>query len=1297
MISVFPSTAYTTKELAGVGYPILDPWCKSAKLYIKQNGHQYIKLVIPHHAKGVDIALLPKELQIIKIHDMDGDEDYYRVRKPQIDLKYTTIYAEHLTYDLNDNLIEDVYIVNSDGQQAMDKISKSTQYPHPFKLRSDIEGVKNLRLVRVNPMQAILGNADNTFINRYGGELKRQGFTISVNKRIGVNRTDVIRSGKNLTGFESSYDFDDVATRIMPKGPNGILLPEKYVDSPIINHYPLPFIKVIDYKVEYEGNFDDLPQNEKERVYNELRTLAKADFEAGIDVPKATYKVNFVALRNTIEYKEYEALENIGIGDLQPVHESRYDIFIKGRVVDIVWDLLNEKHDSITLGNFQNGIVQSTIATQKIVEEQVREAQETANLALKSADGKTTNYYGEVEPSNPSEGDLWYKKNGQEDEMWQYQLVNGKMQWVYVTGTLHATELESRIVKQVYQLKRTVDKSVEEQNQQIADILRIADISTDARKLIEEAKSELDQSKSDLTELVNTAAAKASQAEESIGLLRSEMSGRNSSIESNLAGITEKFGNLQIGATNLFSLSGTTKGFYKFNKGESIASARYAHGEPLAVDSGATYILQTWSKSINDFSWIGAIQLDSEGRVIENSYLTIYPSKTSLYFKRDISILPKAKYIQFSFSDDVFGEDPNLKVQFEKGTIPTDYHLPDMDLQSQVAAYKRTAEENSAELIRQLNMLDGKTEQYKTAVEQTANSLRTRLESLETYQSDEGKRVNQYFTAMREETARQIAAERTAVANGYVSKSKYEEDVRGITQRFEAQQSYTDTKIAEYKQTVEGRFATLQAEKADQVAFQKVQETVNLYQRVIGDGTSISETIQTAKGLVTRVSNLIDGQNLVYDPTNFSKYRSRPGGAQLAMIGTDKYKMIRITQTGQTSHTWGGFQMPLHSQKFVEGEKLSYRVNLWVDVVPDDIIGFEIKSGTAIAGFSARPTKVGNNQIFTGTFTVHRTVTVTDDFGLHVWLRKNGSVAIGQISIVRGEVPPTSFVDSTSAMQLATETQVSALAGSWAVRNLTSAGTVLNQINALANGNNRIDGRLTHITGQTLIDDAVITSAKIADMDAGKIKTGTLDAANVNIVNLNVNKLVGLDANFIKSKIELAIIDWMKGKTIVAQNNGMTINLNSSDISFHNAQAAIKRQKNGVTGYLNFQDDRYGGVYAALGVTSHSVGIVAEGATNYGKFAGVEVYRSNDSVDKIRIVGDRVEVTHGANASAFIFRPANMERGADVDMNNIVNAVRALSMSIHHLAANNFIFTQGVKDQINRLRSYMNGIGETYL
>ncbi|MHC3587750.1 phage tail spike protein, partial [Streptococcus suis] len=98
----------------------------------------------------------------------------------------------------------------------------------------------------------------------------------------------------------------------------------------------------------------------------------------------------------------------------------------------------------------------------------------------------------------------------------------------------------------------------------------------------------------------------------------------------------------------------------------------------------------------------------------------------------------------------------------------------------------------------------------------------------------------------------------------------------------------------------------------------------------------------------------------------------------------------------------------------------------------------------------------------------------------------------------------------------AVTTRVTQLAGSWAVQNLTSAGTVLNQINLLANGTNRIDGRLTHITGQTLIDNGVINNAMIGNLDAGKITTGFIESARIATNSIDGSKLVFDQAFFNK-------------------------------------------------------------------------------------------------------------------------------------------------------------------------------------
>uniref|UniRef100_UPI003F68CA16 gp58-like family protein n=1 Tax=Streptococcus pluranimalium TaxID=82348 RepID=UPI003F68CA16 len=225
------------------------------------------------------------------------------------------------------------------------------------------------------------------------------------------------------------------------------------------------------------------------------------------------------------------------------------------------------------------------------------------------------------------------------------------------------------------------------------------------------------------------------------------------------------------------------------------------------------------------------------------------------------------------------------------------------------------------------------------------------------------------------------------------------------------------------------------------------------------------------------------------------------------------------------------------------------------------------------------------------------------------------------------------LVSRVDNVQSGISTVQSQLAGSWAVKNLTSARTVLNQINLMANGTNRIDGRLTHITGSTLIDRAVIKDAHIASVSASKMTTGTLDAGKVNVINLNANKIAGLDANFIKSKIGLAIIDWMRGKTISAQNDAMKINLNSGQTLYYTDQAAIKRILSGYpTQFVKFATGTVSGKGNA-GVTVIGSNRSGTESSNDGGFVGIRAWNGSN-IDQIDVVGDHVRLASSAYNSA---------------------------------------------------------------
>ncbi|HEL1906684.1 TPA: phage tail protein [Streptococcus suis] len=137
------------------------------------------------------------------------------------------------------------------------------------------------------------------------------------------------------------------------------------------------------------------------------------------------------------------------------------------------------------------------------------------------------------------------------------------------------------------------------------------------------------------------------------------------------------------------------------------------------------------------------------------------------------------------------------------------------------------------------------------------------------------------------------------------------------------------------------------------------------------------------------------------------------------------------------------------------------------------------------------------------------------------------------------------------------KTQVSTLAGSYAIKNLTKAGDVLGQINLNKDGSVKIDGSLVQITGKTYIQDGVITSAKIGKGQIGTAHIGEIDAGIAKIINLDVSNIKGLDAEFIKAKIENAFIEWMRGKTITAVNDATTFDLTTGVITVNNNQSGL--------------------------------------------------------------------------------------------------------------------------------------------
>ncbi|MGG8343434.1 phage tail protein [Streptococcus uberis] len=230
--------------------------------------------------------------------------------------------------------------------------------------------------------------------------------------------------------------------------------------------------------------------------------------------------------------------------------------------------------------------------------------------------------------------------------------------------------------------------------------------------------------------------------------------------------------------------------------------------------------------------------------------------------------------------------------------------------------------------------------------------------------------------------------------------------------------------------------------------------------------------------------------------------------------------------------------------------------------------------------------------------------------------------------------------EETDAKISAVQTTVTQTANSWAVKNLTSNGSILSQIN-LTDGTVKIDGKYVKITGQTLIDNGIITNAMIKDLTADKIIGGTIDANKISVINLNAS-------NITSGQISGGLI---KGGVLTALNGAMSIDLNNGTTEMYNDNPAIRRVTADLPNqFIKFStgtqpnDNNYriigSGTKSNLTAAITSIGTNRLRTENSldGGFTGINIYSggagTGDSVvDRVEISSDILKIAHSANSS----------------------------------------------------------------
>lgn len=348
---------------------------------------------------------------------------------------------------------------------------------------------------------------------------------------------------------------------------------------------------------------------------------------------------------------------------------------------------------------------------------------------------------------------------------------------------------------------------------------------------------------------------------------------------------------------------------------------------------------------------------------------------------------------------------------------------------------------------------DGKTDLVvaKAEFEKTAEGLSAKMTAVERYVNQDGQRQEALQRYTREESARQATAVRELVAKDYVGKSTYQEDVKGINQKIESVKTSANkeiaSQIASYRQSVDGKFTDISSQ-------------ITTYKQDVGGQISgLSNRLTSSEqGTITQISNLSNRVNSNKQGTD------KQISNLTTQVATNKDNAER--QMGRISDQVSANKANADSQFANVTNQLARKVETTdFQRVKETSQLYERIIGTTEDGIADKVARMAmTNQLFQ--------VEVSKNEGLKTVQRQ--------------------------------------LADSWSVQHINSAGDIISGINLGADGRNRFIGKTFHITGETLIDNAVIKSAmvdklKTANFEASSVTTTILDAEAVTADKLKVD------------------------------------------------------------------------------------------------------------------------------------------------------------------------------------------------
>lgn len=351
MIKVFKQT---DTNFSSNGDIVVNPI--KAKIHKEDNGDFYLEL-----ETNLDYVDYLVEGNIIVADTPQGDQAFRvgNVEKTRFKIK-TRCY--HVFYDSENYLIADSYVVEKNCNDALSHLNAATDNSSPFLTYSDVQTIKSFRCVRKSLYEAI-----TTVLERWSGHLVRDYFNIQIMGSIGQDNGVTVRYAKNLKDITCEENWDDVVTKLMPVGKDGILLPELYIYSN--TQYQLPYTKTVSFSQDIEEEDYESEAEYQSALIADLRTQAQ-NYIAENSLPK----INYTLKAN---------LEKItDIGDTIEVIDERLNLDLITHLISYDYDCILKKYTELEFGNFQQKLSNLVSSISSSTDQQITEGVTTIQVIL---------------------------------------------------------------------------------------------------------------------------------------------------------------------------------------------------------------------------------------------------------------------------------------------------------------------------------------------------------------------------------------------------------------------------------------------------------------------------------------------------------------------------------------------------------------------------------------------------------------------------------------------------------------------------------------------------------------------------------------------------------------------------------------------------------------------------------------------------------------------------------------------------------------------------------------------------